>query len=523
MFNFAWIMKRLYFFLPFIVIHFFSSQKTKDFDKEKIFDSLEKRVLTNAAVIYNNGKEMLKYAQSDYEYARCYHTMGDGKYKDGDFLSAIKFLEKADDYAEAANATDLRMAINSLLVSTYRYAGLPSESDAKLEVIKKIVNKNDYGEYAQFLQVTATALEIDKKFCEAIPYRLNELDLYQTHFNFNNYPEKKDQILIFANVNLSYNRLKCGNLVESEKNMRVAENLYHILGKKSPTYYIENYYLTKALLTLSQKDINSSKSWFRKSYESAKLTENKVIIKRILNEMRNSQVFNTPEEKNNISEALLNLQNSQTKVTEDVTTHEVRKKDLKIKNGQYNRLIYGCILILAIIVLLALFIYYQKRNKKLIASFQKILDDIEAAKSIRNNVSKEDRTKFSEIIKSSDTEKQILKNLDLFEKSKLYNTRSISISQMAVMLKTNNKYVSFILKKHRNSTFYNYINTCRINYITELLKDNPKLLQYKISAISEMCGFASHTQFTIAFKAITGISPSQYIYLLQSGKNNEKS
>ena len=62
--------------------------------------------------------------------------------------------------------------------------------------------------------------------------------------------------------------------------------------------------------------------------------------------------------------------------------------------------------------------------------------------------------------------------------------------------------------------FYNYLNTVRIDYITKELRDNPQLLKYKIAAISDMCGYSSHGQFTTNFRAKTGISPSQYISFL---------
>ena len=51
------------------------------------------------------------------------------------------------------------------------------------------------------------------------------------------------------------------------------------------------------------------------------------------------------------------------------------------------------------------------------------------------------------MIKNNETEETILKNLENFEKKKQYNTPGISLAQMSVMLKTNAKYVSYILKK----------------------------------------------------------------------------
>ena len=133
-------------------------------------------------------------------------------------------------------------------------------------------------------------------------------------------------------------------------------------------------------------------------------------------------------------------------------------------------------------------------------------------------IAKEDLHSSEKLIKNDKTEQDILKSLRAFEAKKQFNTKGISAAQMAVMLKTNTKYLTYILKEHRGSDFYNYINAKRINYIVKELHDNPALLQYKIAVLSEMCGFNSHSQFASIFKSIKNISPSQYIQFLIDNK-----
>ncbi len=348
-----------------ICIAFFSifySQNISEARRKTIFDSLNSRVLTNAATIFNNGKQMLNYSKTDAEFSKSYHVMGDGKYKDGDYPTAIQLLEKADDYAQKANLQDYRIATNALLVYTYRYAGLPNESDAKIEVIKNIVDINNYNDHAKLLQTKATAFEIDKNYCAAIPYRLKELELYKNQVVFVN-PKQKNDILIFANIHLAYINLKCKNLNEAYKAIGNAEKIYQQLGAESPTYYIENYYLVKALIALRENKIEESKVWFNKSYKSANLTENKSVIKKVLNEMRESGIFNSLEEKTEISDALYNLQNFQTDISKNVTTNLVNRKDLLLKNEKKNTLIIGSGLA-AICLGLIIFIFRNKRIQK---------------------------------------------------------------------------------------------------------------------------------------------------------------
>ena len=170
-----------------------------------------------------------------------------------------------------------------------------------------------------------------------------------------------------------------------------------------------------------------------------------------------------------------------------------------------------------------LFYYYNQRNKKLRLKYENIISHLSTPVVESKNVFFESREiTEKEVIKNPETEQELIKYLQVFEKKKLYNTKGVSMSQMAVSLKTNTKYLSYILKKYRNTDFHNYINENRINYITKELHDNPLLLQYKISAISEMCGYSSHSQFTSIFKNIKGISPSQYINFLIQEKKVEK-
>ena len=93
-------------------------------------------------------------------------------------------------------------------------------------------------------------------------------------------------------------------------------------------------------------------------------------------------------------------------------------------------------------------------------------------------------------------------------------------TQLATKLNITPRNLSFLLKKYYNQDFNNYMNDLRIDYFTQLLKDNPQYRKYKIAALAEMCGYNSYNQFAVNFKAKTKISPSQYISYLEkeSGK-----
>ena len=127
---------------------------------------------------------------------------------------------------------------------------------------------------------------------------------------------------------------------------------------------------------------------------------------------------------------------------------------------------------------------------------------------------KEDTSKAMSIPK--DTEEQLLVKLEDFENSLDYTNKEISLSRMALQFGTNTKYLSELIKVHKQKNFNTYINELRINYITDKLNNDPQFLQYKISYLAEYSGFSSHSVFATVFKSVAGISPTTFITLLQN-------
>lgn len=110
-----------------------------------------------------------------------------------------------------------------------------------------------------------------------------------------------------------------------------------------------------------------------------------------------------------------------------------------------------------------------------------------------------------------ETERYLLTKLREFEKSEIFLENSFSLPSLASWMETNTKYLSYLIKKHKNTDFNSYINALRIDFVIEMLKAQPQWRQYKISALAAMSGFSSHSQFTAVFKMHTGLSPSVFI------------
>ena len=105
---------------------------------------------------------------------------------------------------------------------------------------------------------------------------------------------------------------------------------------------------------------------------------------------------------------------------------------------------------------------------------------------------------------------RIIKLLDecmLHEKPQL--DPELTIDKMAKRLLTNRHHLSQVLNDKIGLSFYDYINSYRVNEAKKYLGD-PSRANYKIASIAYDAGFNSLSAFNDVFKKMTGQTPSQF-------------
>ncbi|GGE32037.1 hypothetical protein GCM10011516_32200 [Sphingobacterium cellulitidis] len=122
---------------------------------------------------------------------------------------------------------------------------------------------------------------------------------------------------------------------------------------------------------------------------------------------------------------------------------------------------------------------------------------------------------------SIETETRLVKKLNDLELELFFLNKNLTLSWITNKLDTNQKYVSYIIRKYKNQHFNDYILNLRIQYIVKQLEVNKILWDYKLSYLAEMSGFTSHSKFTIAFKSVVGVTPSQFIENLKQNSKSE--
>ncbi|WPC12002.1 AraC family transcriptional regulator [Riemerella anatipestifer] len=95
----------------------------------------------------------------------------------------------------------------------------------------------------------------------------------------------------------------------------------------------------------------------------------------------------------------------------------------------------------------------------------------------------------------------------------------MTLSKLSKKFNTNSKYLSQVISETRHTNFNRYISELRINYITHLLFNDKRYLNYTIESLAEKCGIQSRQNFSDLFLEINGIRPTDFIKKRKSQLN----
>lgn len=470
---------------------------------------------------YTVGENILRLAITDEERAKAYARMGKAMYDKNSYAEAIQLLEKGDYYALISGNTYERFFINFYLSDAYAQVGFSGKAQRSWQTAKKEAGKLKKYMPAGFMidQRCIANLEEDEDYCKAIQQRLKIIESIS----------KADidisikRIYNAANYSgLAYDYLKCGDIIKAKQALSEAKYIYENHYDTEHLLSLPRYYLSKAIIAVKEGGKAEGKHWFDMAFETAvkkKLTNDEELIVR---ERLLSNIDTNKELQHQNIDYYTKFYKDKVKQARRAAKNEIDKKETKVVNQ--NKKIN--ILLVIVTVLVLSFLYVYKRKLRLKSKLLNALSRLRQSKEPVTVAHTEKKRRVSEIqavIKDPNTEAVLLRRLDKFEKTEQYITKGITLPKMAVLLKTNTTYLSYIIKTHRDSDFSQYINRNRINYIVGKLKNHPEYLNYKIGYLAEECGFPTHSQFGSVFKTETGMSPSQFINSLKQEKNTDRS
>lgn len=99
--------------------------------------------------------------------------------------------------------------------------------------------------------------------------------------------------------------------------------------------------------------------------------------------------------------------------------------------------------------------------------------------------------------------------IDIMQNHKPYLREDLTLRNLAELLEITDKKLSVLLNQYFNISFYDYINSFRVEAVKKMIK-NSAFEKYTLLAIAHECGFNSKASFNRVFKKVTKISPSEY-------------
>lgn len=508
-------------FLFFLTANIFYCQKI-DSVKSKKFQYYNHLLNTSTYNVLENSKKLLQNAQTPYEVTLSYFMLGSSMYRKSEYTNAIFYLEKAEQVGKGLKMIDFQWSYTDLLSMSYRRAGLISQSndmwEKELALYKKSTDK--YKEATYYYNLSKKN-DVDEKYCLSSNARRKYLSLVPQP------TQKIDKDYIFAVYSqLAFSDLKCGNEDLAEKSLSLANQYIDDSTQIKSATLVEIYDLTKAILYIRKGSIQEAKQLFDEAYKISKIKETPAVTKLILTERLEANI-DEPQVQLEYSKEIEKIRKFETIVNKNLIQYETEKSKKQFAK-QESKIRYWIISsVIFSFAIISIYCDMLARNRKLKIAYLKIIENLESQKSevsiLKPEVKSQEIVNTNESIveiheKELENENEIVKRLKEIEDKEFFISKNMSAAHMAVLLKITPRNLTYILKKYRNDDFYNYLNNVRVNYISSELRKNPKLLQYKIAALADLCGFNSHSQFATVFKAKSGISPSQYIQFLSNDK-----
>ncbi|WP_318310403.1 helix-turn-helix domain-containing protein [Flagellimonas crocea] len=100
---------------------------------------------------------------------------------------------------------------------------------------------------------------------------------------------------------------------------------------------------------------------------------------------------------------------------------------------------------------------------------------------------------------------------NVMSEEKLYLNHELRLGDIADLLNISRHHASQVINENFNMSFYDYVNSYRIEEAKSKLGSSFENTSTSISDVAYQCGFNNRVSFYKAFKKITRITPKEFI------------
>ena len=515
-------MKKKITFFFFLIISTYAFSQTFDFERQyKYARGLSSKNPDSSEIVLNTIIDSAQRRNLPEYLAKAYYLKSYNSYLKSDAKSSLDFSEKA-----LKTSTQNNYAIGKALAyrmqgTQYAKLGLLEESSRNLQKALAEVKNNNTDEGHELKGMIYNSFLIllnENQYKEKELYSKNAVQEFR---KIKNIP-RRNELLISAYTNMGYSLSEVKKFKEAKSYFIQALTLIdgnnhylksNILNDIGFSFFKQNkpdsavLYYQQALAIVNQYGFNEKKIEVTKNLETA-YTQ--------LHDSSNIQKYKVEN---------LKLKDSISYNKAMAINKTLSKKEENFDNelNKSHRFSRGLLIVCLIMILLLGAVIFnsirlRKKHKETVARIYREGIALPAYEEDSSDVAEEIQPQHSntpaEVKISPEAEENILSGLKNFEESLQFNSKNISRYNLANTLNINTKYLSAVIRKHKNLNFNQYINHLRINYIVNQLKNDPQYRKYKINHLAEITGYSSHSAFSIEFKRITGLHPSAFIKTL---------
>ena len=181
--------------------------------------------------------------------------------------------------------------------------------------------------------------------------------------------------------------------------------------------------------------------------------------------------------------------------------------------------VIAAIILLALVLLVRSYLkqrnyirHLYEKNVQLLATSEVIPQSTVVGSVEPNELHDESAPKYQGTTLDQESKERLFERIkDVMNDIAIICKPDFSLQQLAIQVGSNYKYVSQVVNESYGKSFKQVLNEQRVLEACRILNDPNQSAHLTIEAIAANLGFNSRSNFTVTFKRITGISPSDFM------------